>query len=488
MQDNEAAEITWKNLFRANQATPVPFLLTLGEHPRPIECQRIVRIVPKKRLVIFGRWNDQPIVAKLFFHPRRAKHHIEREIVGIETLREWGVPSPKLLLQSTAHKKRVQVLVFEQITHARNLEEIWQAKHSVEELHLLMHAVAIELATQHVLGIVQRDLHFKNLLVKGNVIYTLDGGSIESVQQPLPKKPSLDHLGLFFAQLGVGTEALQQRLFQAYSEARGWIVKPADLKYLDMAIKKYHQLRRQRYETKLVRSSSLFVRKSRFTALSMYDRRYADDAPDFNRFLTHPDSVFALPNTVILKDGRSSTVAKVVLDHRTFVVKRYNLKNTWHWLRRCMRPSRAVAAWRLANLLRLVGIPTAKPFAFIEKRFLGFRRTSYLLMEYIEGPHLGDYFSKYHLDDPRFVAMAEKVLTLFKNLAKMQMSHGDLKMTNILVKNERPVLLDLDGMKEYRTVKAALRAYHKEIKRFMANWDNQSAVKNLFEQVVTRER
>ena len=165
MQNDTRQEITWHKLIHANRMIPVPFQLTLAEQDYPVYCDEVVRIIPGKRLVAFGTWDDKPIVAKLFFEPANAKRHAIRELLGIEALVTAHIPTPKLLYRGTVQKKRVQVLIFEKILNARTLDEIWQEKTSPQELALLMYAVTIELATQHVLGIVQRDLHLKNLLL-----------------------------------------------------------------------------------------------------------------------------------------------------------------------------------------------------------------------------------------------------------------------------------------------------------------------------------
>jgi tRNA A-37 threonylcarbamoyl transferase component Bud32 len=165
------------------------------------------------------------------------------------------------------------------------------------------------------------------------------------------------------------------------------------------------------------------------------------------------------------------------------VVKRYNIKNTWHWLRRSLRVTRAAQSWRLSNLLRLFGVPTAKPVAFIEKRVLGLRNKSYFIMEYVNGEHMGEYFAKYKEDDAHFEKIAMRVVTLLNNLTKLRVSHGDLKVTNILIENDRPVIIDLDGMSEHASQAKASKAFKKDFKRFMKNWDRRPSVKALFERL-----
>src|SRR5579883_1939926 len=99
---------------------------------------------------------------------------------------------------------------------------------------------------------------------------------------------------------------------------------------------------------KIQRSSTDFVRRDQFTSLIMYDRAY--HSPAFQEFLKNPEAVFQNPESKILKAGRSSTVVQFRLDNRQLVVKRYNMKNLFHRLRRCLRKTvpNTLGPWRSA--------------------------------------------------------------------------------------------------------------------------------------------
>ena len=365
---------------------------------------------------------------------------------------------------------------------AVDLETLWQQRTSDEEIMPVLDAVTIELATQHVLGILQHDLHLKNFLVKNSQIYTLDGGNIETFDELLSKKNSLEHLGLFFSQLGVGNEFLQETLLDVYAKSRGWLLKRSDKLFLFSTIKKCNAQRKNDYQKKVQRNCTAFVKINKLFFAGMCDRLFMSE--EMEKWLTEPDSVFAHPQLEMLKAGRSSTVIKAVINNTDCVVKRYNMKNVWHWLRRAVRRTRAADSWVLSNTLRLFGIMTPRPIAFIEKRFLGLRGKSWLLMEYVKGPNLAEYFANYQAEDPQFEKIATRVIALIKKITKLKMSHGDLKATNIIIHNDQPVLLDLDGMKEYKTQGKANRVYKKEMTRFMRNWKNQPGVKALFERLL----
>lgn len=467
-----------QQLRRAGRSIATPFQLQLTDCNEPLICEQVVRILPKKRLVVFGALGNKKVVAKLFLGPK-AQQSATRDAKGVKGLLESGIPTPELYYRGMTKGKKIEVLLFKKITNAMDFQQLQRNRVDAEILTTLLHALTLELATQHVLGVLQQDLHFKNFLFADDKIYTLDGGDIEKFDYPLSKKISLTNLALLIAQLGVDAEAYQEELFIVYAQSRGWQIKGVDYLFLKRTIQEWQKKRWADFDKKTLRNCTSFIQRSTATSFIVYDRN--SDSTSFRQFLQNPNAVFSEAETTLLKNGNTATVIKAIVDQHDRVIKRYNIKNFWHGLRRCLRPTRAMASWRLAQYLCLMGVPTAKPTAFIEKRILGLRTKSYFVMDYIDGPHVGEYFAKANLQDSQTEAMVEKIVTLFKNLAQLRLLHGDLKMTNILIHNDEPVLIDLDGMREYRWKFGFKRALRNEWNRFLKNWDNQPTVRKLFE-------
>ncbi len=461
--------LTWKDLYAAKYAFNEPFRLNLSDG-RVFYAERVLRLIPKRRMVVFGLWQGQPVFAKLFFSPQKARLNMEKDCAGIKALMFNNIPTPPLLFQGSSDDKRIYVSLFERVFNAENLEEIWLRKTNIDSLMPLLQNVVFELATQHVLGILQQDLHLKNFMVSGKIIYTLDGAEIAQYPHLLPKKLCLDYLGKFFSQFGVGMEQYQEALFRHYADARGWLIKAADIDDLFTQIKKWDNQRWRRYLKKTFRTSTIFAPIRAWHSYGTFDRSYGC-GNEFLSFLKDPDAVFKHPTAVMLKNGRSATVIKVTLDHKELVVKRYNLKNTWHRLRRCLRPTRAANAWRLAQKMDLFGVLTAKPVAMIEKRFFKLRGKSYYVAEYVSGEHVGAYLQHHQANPQAVTQMVSAVSALLKNTAKLSITQGDLKITNILVDAAaRPVLIDLDGAAEHASARRLQQAWRKDIQRFLENF------------------
>lgn len=470
--------LTWEGLHESKYAFDTKFKVQMADG-QEIFANQVIRVIPKRRIVAFGTWNDQPVFVKFFIDSKRAKLHMQNDVQGVKILMENKVPTPALLYQGVTKDERIHVVVYERIFDVSNLEEVWKNRKSNEEAYPILQAVVTELATQHVLGVMQNDLYFKNFLIAGSKVYTVDGAEIEICPQSLPRKTSMYNLARLLSQFGVGFDDYKQNLFKHYATARGWILKEEDYVNIALMIKHRDEYRRSRYESKIFRECTDFSRIKKWHSFAMLERGYA--APEFMRFIYNPELAFNHPTTQILKDGGSSTVVRVKLDDRDLVVKRYNLKNIRHKLRRSLRATRAAHSWRVSKKMSLFGIATAKPIAFVDKRFFALRGKSYLIMDYIPGENMGEYFVRENLSVDAKTNMVDRIAALLKNLAKLDVTHGDLKSTNILIdKNEQPVLIDFDGTQEHVNQSSLRTAWQKEIKRFLRNFENLPEIHQQF--------
>jgi tRNA A-37 threonylcarbamoyl transferase component Bud32 len=469
--------MTWKDLnsldFDSNS------FFSLGLPNGTLYVSSVLRIIPQKRVVVIAEWNKKLVVAKIFFSSK-AKQHLTTEVQGIKNLQEMNIPTPRFYYQGRANDKKIYVLVLEKIADSKNLDEIFQ-EHILEDRMDILQAVVKELATQHVFGIVQKDLHLKNFLVTGKTIYTLDGSKIETNATLLPKNQSIENLALFLSQLGIGQEDTQERLFHYYAKLRAWLLKPEDKKELFQSIKQWSDLRWQRFEKKIFRDGTQFVVNKHVLRQGVVVRKH--NGHELNAFLQNPESAFKNSNATILKNGRSTTVIQIALDNQLYVIKRYNIKNIWHFLRRCLRYTRARSSWRLMHKLNFFGIPTAKPIAFLENYILGIFGKSYLVTEYVANANIAEFLETHKHDDTTTQKIIKKMSALLKNLAKLEITHGDLKKTNILIdNNEIPVLIDLDGTSEHLSISNLHKAWHAEIERFLENFEHQPEILDQFKQ------
>ncbi len=482
---------TWRELALIQHLFDQSFQLELDGGEKLL-VEQVVRLVPKRRMVVFGSWNGKPVAAKLFLDQRRFVEQARKDANGIQILVNNKIPTPELLYHGMTKDGKVGVLLFDRLFSVVSLDTLWEEKSDLDQLYSVLSAVIVELATQHVLGIVQKDLHLKNFLISGyplvedvvtnkpdNLkVYTLDGAQIEQKSERLDRSDSMENVALLLSQLGVGYEEWQALFFKRYAKARGWILKSEDYTELFTWLEKWKSLRWKKYSQKIFRDSTQHAALQNWQSLAVYDRKAAHR--EFLTFLRDPESVFQSAS-VYLKKGNSATVIRVTLDGRDLVIKRYNLKSLWHRLRRGFRHTRAWNAWRIAKKMELFGVSTAKPIGFLEHRIGAFRGVSYFVSEYSGEYHAGDYFKQNANDAQATTAMAQKIATLLKNVARIDLTHGDLKITNILVNNAlEPVLIDLDGTEEHYSSTLANFQWRRELQRFMQNFSDMPQVAALF--------
>jgi tRNA A-37 threonylcarbamoyl transferase component Bud32 len=186
-----------------------------------------------------------------------------------------------------------------------------------------------------------------------------------------------------------------------------------------------------------------------------------------------------LASNTILKAGNTCTVGLVKMNDTNVVLKRYNIKSFWHLLSRMWRPSRAAISWANTHRLMILDLPTAYPIALLEQRILGLRGRAYFLSEYIEAPDIAAFFAE--VTDPlQKTAVVDQMVQMFHRLYLLQISHGDMKATNIKIVNSKPLLIDLDSMKQHKIAFFAFKAHVKDLRRFMRNWKDDTSLYNAF--------
>jgi tRNA A-37 threonylcarbamoyl transferase component Bud32 len=289
-------------------------------------------------------------------------------------------------------------------------------------------------------------------------------------------KAGLENLAVFFAQFSPEFDHLIPPSLPVYTKPRQ---QSADMtmQHLSDALMKKRRYRRLNYVKKCYRSCSEFIRRNDKNRIIIYRR---DTDPErIGQLLADPDGL--VDAGIRLKDGNSATVTRIKHPEGDWIIKRYNVKNVWHGLKRCLRASRAWISWGNAHRLSISGIATPQAIAVIEKRIGPLRWGAYYVCDYVSGPDAAEYFKEWpqngHADNP----VAWNFVHLFNILHKIGIFHGDCKATNFLIKDQQPWVIDLDAMKEFPSRQQYLRHYQTDRQRFLCNWPEQSYLQYWFE-------
>jgi RIO-like serine/threonine protein kinase len=136
-------------------------------------CRRSLRAIANNREVLEGRWNDKDVVIKVFWRRFGASCRMKREWEGLILLCSRGITVPQALFYGKTQDGRWAVAM-EKVADAISLMEVYRNCADKDERLKLLSMVPRELARQHEKGIVQKDLHLGNFLLKGDRLVVLD--------------------------------------------------------------------------------------------------------------------------------------------------------------------------------------------------------------------------------------------------------------------------------------------------------------------------
>lgn len=462
----------------SGRAPQLPLTLAL-DNGQSLVIEQWLRVLPEQRYVGKGQWQGRSVLVKVLLGSKAARQ-FQRELVGAELLTEQQINSARLL-DAQQQTDGSAYLLFEFIDHAQSLADAWQE--CAADLPLSERQTAVlgralsTIAQMHVCGLWQSDLHLDNLLQQGEQLYVVDGGGVQSEQagQPLSADKVISNLAVFFAQLPSAFDAYLEELLIHYLMANG--EHALRLESLHKQILSIRQWRVKDYLKKAGRECSLFSANiNPFGLRVVWRAAHTELEP----LLAAPDA--AIATGYLYKTGGAATVARVEQGQHQFVVKRYNIKNIWHWCKRFWRPSRAWQSWREGHRLSVLGIATPQPLAVLENRWLGLRGSAWLISEYCGEQDIIDRLSNYQDDDAvpeiEIVALVE----LLNALIREKISHGDLKGHNILWHQQRCYLIDLDAMQQHHNMRSFTRAYLKDRNRLLRNWPQGSRLHTLLDQ------
>jgi tRNA A-37 threonylcarbamoyl transferase component Bud32 len=348
---------------------------------------------------------------------------------------------------------------------------------------LLATALGEFVARLHDAGIVHKDLHAANLLVRlgpgdGPSLYLIDLHDV-ALGRELNWRASRDNLVMLNRWFALrASRPDRYRFWRAYCRARrlmrgGWPggaryeagITPANrLAFADSA---------RDLERRTWRSNLRFWRHRdrRCLVTNRYYYRLQSeavvgwavrdlDAGAMAKLLADPDAPFQQPGITLLKDSRSTTVAEFDLFGggvaRQVIFKRFRV-TAWSdpWLA-LLRRSPALRSWINGHGLRERCLPTARPLAVFHRRRGILAYEGYLLTEKIADAvdlrhflagvvHLGQGEGRRDLH-----RRIEQLARLICELHRRQVSHRDLKAGNVLVDREGVWLIDLVGAAPYR--------------------------------------
>lgn len=472
------ANVDIATLSNAARSLALPVCLDVQLNDRSpmerLEILRFFRVLPGKRVVCLARWRDRLVVAKIFLSPKGWRRHLLRETNGITVLLSEGIPTPKIEGIGTSADKLAGVLLLEYLDQSQSVRKNWKNS-SLEERERLLRSVVRLIAQCHSRGLLQHDIHLDNFISQQQKLFLLDAADVEKRDEPsdmdgVDNLRSMQNLALFFAQFPVFNDRCVPQMYEYYRSLRPEAQLSADIALFNAILRKKRLGRVAVVENKLYRSSTANVCKRSWSQFVVYRRKL--ESPAWQAFIENPDNFIA--EGKCLKNGNSSTVALIEIDNKPYVVKRYNLKSPWHFLRRMLRPSRAWVSWRNAHVLRLLGVATPAPRLMMERRFGFLRRQAYFVSKFTQGESVLHSILETPINSPLWSQTLAQFNELFEVMSEYGVVHGDTKATNFILGKKRLKVLDLDAMYMEQDKARFQKAFQKDLLRFADNWQGDT--------------
>lgn len=453
--------------FLKGKKLQLPFTMELAG--QSYTCNKVLRLLPKKRLVVEAQSEQLHALIKLFSMQQKGRREIDREYDGHRIAKQAGVNVPKMLF-AAGNQQGCLSIAYQYVNKAKTLLSV-----SVADRQAQLPALFEMIAKLHIHGAYQNDIHLDNFLLAEGKLYLIDLGSIKAQQvgQGLSPKKSLQNLAHLVSEFTPEEQAELTPYIEQYYRQRQSVYNDHEKKFFAKYCQKAWDRRKRNYLKKQFRNCSMTRYQANFSQQSAFRSEFLNG--DTDAFTKNIEQIMSDGQS--LKQGNSSTVVKVEIEGQQLVIKRYNMKSTSHFLRRCLRPSRAAVSWRNANLLEFIGLPTPRPLGFIEQRQFGLRHQAYFITEYTQAEELS---SVYEQREPIETEVAQ-INAMFTILEHEQISHGDLKASNFLLDESGQIsLIDLDAMNGAHYCRHTFnKAFSEDKNRFLQNWQGSEWTKQL---------
>lgn len=428
-----------------------PFQLSIkSDYPeKRIEtllCIKILRNIPGRRQVYDAQWQGRSVIAKVFSHNISAKRHFKREWWGLNELTRRELSSPTPLFFGKTEDGQWAIVMEKIDDSSTALDVLNKTSDKIVKLDLLILACR-ELAKQHSNGVLQKDLHLGNFLLRRGILFTLDPAGIHFSRREIGRTKSISHLALLACSLPAGDEESIRQICQEYFKTRCWPLEKQDEALFRKRLTTYRKHGIRHGLKKRMRSGTKYLRIKSVGHLAVFDREFCAVANPVD-FIKQIDSL--MDKGEIIKNGNTTYVSRLSINGKDIVVKRYNHKGFIHSVRHTIKKSRALRGWLHAHRLRMLKVATPKPLAYIENRRGLLLWQSYLVTEYVKGQMLRDFLRDNNATKEKRSMVTRQVTNLLDKLGQNRITHGDLKHSNILITENEPVLIDIDAMKVHR--------------------------------------
>ena len=176
----------------------------------------------------------------------------------------------------------------------------------------------------------------------------------------------------------------------------------------------------------------------------------------------------------IIKNEEGHKIIRINLNEEVFVIKKYKIKGTWHYLRKLFSQTRAFVAWKASHWFNASGIRTINIVAVIERYNFLSTTESYLIS--LNQPE--ERLDEVDLNKQQGYLIENRLSSFFKRLEWIGFYHGDAKSANFFFSNNNLIASDLDISKRRYFQFIQKNKLSKDKKRILKSFEDNLKIKN----------
>ncbi|NNM59292.1 MAG: hypothetical protein HKM04_05705 [Legionellales bacterium] len=479
---NKTNLLTQDDLLKKTRTLTYPLDIFLPDGSL-LQLQESLRVIPNKRLTARGEWQNNPVIAKIFFKPRKAAYYAERDRAGVNALVQAGIPTPTLYYAGQTQLKNVYVLIFEFIEDAIPLSQLWEeALEPKAQLRVLIKTIHT-IAKQHDAGLLQKDMHTNNFLIKKSRFYSLDGDGVKQITRRkagLRARKGLRNLAALAAKMSFVHEINWHQVFLVYCNFRH--IRPS--KWLFSRFHRYivKQIKESREEVlkKTLRECSRFVKKTSLTLRAIWARE--EKKVDLSQLLPVLEQrVKERPPAEEITLTKRFSCIKLPAETQPLMVKHYIPRHFFEGFWTIFGISKAKKAWVNSHHLDLLRVPGVGSLALCEKGFFPWYGKTFLISKFVEGTPLDQFVSMNEKNHEKIADIFNAIAGITDRLARSQMTYGSMSASNFLVTEKGILLTNFDQVKQHYFERSFKRQSSQDVQCFFANWHDKPDIVKLAE-------
>jgi len=425
-------------------------------------CEELLRDVPGKRSVYRGKWQNKPVIIKIFKKCFGSKRRLLAEWQGLNELKKRNINTAEAYFYGRCENGD-WVLVLEEICDSATALDKFEFAETSEAKLEIIEMLVDELAKLNKAGIVQADLHLGNFLIRGATVYPLDTAGMKFLSDSLDRNESIKQIALLCWYIPAGAAEFYDRFLDQYAKSRGWKFDEKDKASACLYADKHNIKAVKKGLRKCLRTSKRQIKIKIKNYMAVFDRDFHSKI-DVKSLMEKIDEIMGTGR--ILKNGRTCFVSSFNYQGVEVVAKRYNNKGFLHTVRQTIKRSRARKAWLNGHLLQMLKINTPKPLAFIIVYKNSLIWKSYILTEFVDGINLHHYFQQNVTGENEKQKIKNGLNSIVDTLHQNRITHGDIKKSNILIADSRICITDLDAMIRHKPASLYLHHKNKDMRRF----------------------